>query len=104
MTYFVDSICDVVRVKELENISLDRAIFRVLNGNLQRPRGHAANKILRNARGEVIAVRCNCGKKVYHPATEGKVFWYSFFTRKEISMFRSKNVRTEKLMSVTEDF
>lgn len=104
MIYFVDSICDVAQVKELKNVSPDRAVFRILNSDIKKPKCHAANKILRNAKGDVIAVRCNCGKKTYHPATEEKVFWHSFFTRKEIRMFRSKSIKTEKLMSITEDF
>lgn len=103
MTYFVDSICGTKNNLNVPKLS-ERVIFRKLNLETEKPEGHSANKILRNSSGEVIAISCNCGKKIYHPATEDKVFWYSFFTKKELRMFREKNIRTEKLLLITEDF
>ncbi len=103
MTYFVDSICGV-DTKSIVPESSVRVIFRAINSDVMKPKKCAANKIITNASGEVIAVRCNCGKKTYHPAIEGKAFWYNLFSKKQIRLFRTKNIKTEKLLTITEDF
>ena len=36
---------------------------------------HSANCIFRRSNDEIIAIRCNCGRGVYHPFINGIVYW-----------------------------
>jgi hypothetical protein len=47
--------------------------FQVLNAT--RFEKHSANKSYKNEEGKIVVVRCNCGRKTYHPVNNGKVSW-----------------------------
>jgi len=54
-----------------------RELFRKFNEQ-QKVSGHekcSANKLYYNNRGELFAIRCNCGVKSYHPVYGDKVVW-----------------------------
>ncbi len=64
----------IVKSEELNTLTR-RQLFEYLNS--QRPENSkcAANRPYFNNAGELIAVRCNCGKKVYHPIYGVIVDW-----------------------------
>jgi hypothetical protein len=47
--------------------------FKILNST--RFGKHSVNKSFRNDEGKTMVVRCNCGRKAYHPVNNGKVSW-----------------------------
>ncbi len=58
--------------------------------NFDRPLGHSANKICWDRGGEqIIAIRCNCDKRTYHPIINGKVFW-------DLSVKKKNGISLEK--------
>lgn len=59
------------------NLLTRRELFRKFNEQ-QKKSGHekcSANFPYFNNRGELFAVRCNCGKKSYHPVYGDEVVW-----------------------------
>lgn len=64
-------------------------LFRALNST--RPEGHSANKVYEDKDESIIAVRCNCGKKKYHPVVKGVgICWKSEIIEKELSELKKK--------------
>lgn len=51
-----------------------------------------ANLLIYNTIGELLAVRCNCGKKVYHPIAEDKVVWWKIITPRNLLRLRQLSV------------
>lgn len=72
MDYFVDSV-----------VFEQRKVFNpdgFILGDINSQRGrenyfHSANCVCRRSNGEIIAVRCNCGKGTYHPFIKGEIYW-----------------------------
>lgn len=58
-----------MKTKQLGHFSL----FQMLNST--RFENHSANKRYEDKEGNIIAVRCNCGVKTYHPVYENKIHW-----------------------------
>jgi len=90
MCYFVNS--GETSLGELNgNGELDllprREFFEKLNSD--RPNMECgANLPIYNIMDELLAVRCNCGKKVYHPVAEGKVVWWKIITPRNLLTLR----------------
>jgi len=96
--FLVDSEIDFIGA---ENENADHVEFRRLNQT--RHGSHSANKIIRNDTGEIIAIRCNCGEKIYHPVLGDKVFWNSVFLPKQLSLFRRTSLKSSKIHWACED-
>ena len=59
------------------NVITRRELFRKFNEQ-QKASGCnkcSANKLYYNNAGELFAIRCNCGRKSYHPVYGDKVVW-----------------------------
>ena len=61
-------------------------LFRTLNST--KHENHSANKICRSNDGKLIAVRCNCDKRIYHPIMDNKVYWEENILAQNISFLK----------------
>ncbi|NVN97043.1 hypothetical protein HXX01_02305 [Candidatus Nomurabacteria bacterium] len=68
-----------------------REFFEKLNSN--RPNLKCgANLPIYNTMGELLAVRCNCDRKVYHPIAEDRVIWWKIITPRNLLRLRQLSV------------
>ncbi len=61
--------------------------------------GHSANKPVENKNGELIAVRCNCGRKAYH-LVNGEVHWNHKVSARQMHYFRQKGLSAGQIMAI----
>jgi hypothetical protein len=99
MIYFFDCFEDPISLEIVE--SHDRKFFRDFNSDLKENPKCSANKICRNNENEIMAVKCNCCKKTYHPVFNGKVNWKCNISAKNIMSL--KKISIEKLRWILED-
>lgn len=92
MYYFADSSDNSLSGLNGELDSLSRReLFSELNSHRSDLKC-GANSLIYNTIGELIAVRCNCGKKVYHPIAENKVIWWKIITPRNLLILRQFSV------------
>ena len=99
MIYFADSFGNENSTESVENSN--RQLFRVFNSQMRINPKCSANKICWNNENEIIAVKCNCNKKTYHPVFEGIVDWGYKIPANTISGL--KKIPIEKLRWIIED-
>jgi len=99
MTYFADSIGGLIPIEIIGD--LNRTLFRDFNSQYKKGPKCSANKICRNNENEVMAVKCNCCKKTYHPVINGVVDWQYRISANNISGL--KKISIEKLSWIIED-
>ena len=66
--------------------------------NSTRSGKHSANKAYRNDEGKTVVVRCNCGRKAYHPVNDGKVSWDIKIQAKYLLFFISLESKKAKVI------
>jgi len=71
--------------KKVEDLNFFE-LFKVLNST--KHSNHSANKICRDNNGNIIAVRCNCRRKIYHPIINNKVSWKQEIIGKNIPILK----------------
>ena len=99
MIYFADGIGDLIPMEIIEDSN--RSLFRDFNSQYKKDPKCSANKICRNNENEVMAVKCNCNKKTYHPVFGGVVDWGYKIQAKNIPGLKKLSI--EKLRWIIED-
>ena len=99
MNYFADSFSTEASEVSVENSN--RQLFRDFNSQIKKGPKCSANKICWNNENEVMAVKCNCSKKTYHPVFDGVVDWDYKIPANIISGL--KKISIEKLRWIIED-
>ncbi|HEY5588176.1 MAG TPA: hypothetical protein VIK86_04370 [Candidatus Paceibacterota bacterium] len=99
MNYFGDCMENLVSIEIIEDSN--RPLFRDFNSQKRENPKCSANKICWNNENEVMAIKCNCNKKTYHPIFDGKVDWNYIISANNISGLKKLSI--EKLRWIIED-